>query len=183
MRDGKPLQYKFDRNGCTFDVKLYYNKRFRDDNEDFRSYSIALRPDFTLVINSTGHQFIVNFDSKYKLKFRKSDDELDDDLIDSTCWEYDIYKMHTYRDALMKSLGSYVLYPGSSSHSEEWNYYVKPFDSSWDNREEQLLPSVGAIAVKPGDIGDVQLRSALELILDKIGTICSSGEIVIDPRL
>ncbi|MBQ0051244.1 MAG: hypothetical protein KBT11_04165, partial [Treponema sp.] len=51
----------------------------------------------------------------------------------------DLLKMHTYNDAIRKTIGSYVLYPGTSNKENEFKVY------------DELLPGVGAFAIRPGD--------------------------------
>ncbi len=162
----KPVHFTIIRGSGTFEIDYYYNRNFDQGNKDFRSYSIRLRPDFTLVIVKDGLKSIINFDSKYKAKIKNPyETTLEDSEIDIDCWEYDIYKMHTYRDALLRSLGSYVLYPGSGG----WKNYVKPSNEDfWDDRDNKVLPSVGAIPLIPGKDDDT-LEYALGIILDRIG--------------
>lgn len=170
IRNGKPIVFLIEPNGFEFKVQLYYNREFDQESDKFKSYSVKLRPDFTLIIDYEGRSYIINFDSKYKLKLKKPNDmELDDSKIDSGCWEYDIYKMHTYRDALIKSLGSYVLYPGKNDDSDIWEKYIKPIkpDES-DANQKRILPSVGAISLTPGSQNEKQLKNAIEMILDSI---------------
>lgn len=50
----------------------------------------------------------------------------------------DLYKMHTYNDAIRRTVGSYVLYPGDAENGEIFNKY------------HELLPGLGAFAVPPG---------------------------------
>ena len=148
-------------------VTLYYNKEFSRDDKQFESYSLRLRPDFTLVIGIDGSErrFIVNFDAKYKVKRVSSNRIISDDEISTDCWEYDIYKMHTYRDALMHSYGSYVMYPGDSDER-----YVKPVLSKGN-----VLPSVGAVPLIPGSVDDGNLEVLLRAIIADILTF-STGE-------
>ncbi len=171
----KPVHFTIERRSGTFEIDYHYNKNFDQSNKDFRSYSIRLRPDFTLIIVKDGLKSIINFDSKYKTKIKNPYETIiEDSEIDIDCWEYDIYKMHTYRDALLRSLGSYVLYPGSGG----WKNYVKPpNDEFWDDRDSKILPSVGAIPLIPGKDNDT-LKHALEIILDRIGA--EEGSFVID---
>lgn len=160
-------------------VDLYYNESFSDSSSDFRSYSVRLKPDFTLRVRSSSapdRTFIVNFDAKYKAKSLVEDNldvEADDVGMDS--WEYDICKMHTYRDALIHSCGSYVLFPG-----DRYSIFRKPWDQrSWDFRDRSFIPSVGAIPLVPGDGRDRQLHEAMVQILGRIAEI-SEGSIDVD---
>ena len=52
----------------------------------------------------------------------------------------DLYKMHTYKDAILKTEGAYVLYPGDDK---------KIFRVT----EEKPIPSVGAFPLTPGKNG------------------------------
>ncbi|MBR3475875.1 MAG: DUF2357 domain-containing protein [Candidatus Methanomethylophilaceae archaeon] len=171
----RPIHFEILRRYGTIEVDYYYNRNFDQENKDFRSYSIRLRPDFTLVVTKNGMKSIINFDSKYKAKIKApSETTTNDSEIDVDCWEYDIYKMHTYRDALLRSLGSYVLYPGTGG----WNNYVKPLDEElWDDRDGKILPSVGAIPLVPGK-ESCELEHALSKILDRIGS--EEGSFIIE---
>jgi len=89
--------------------RLYYNKLLRDE-----SYSVPLRPDFSL-FDRNG--LVGVFDAKFKLdvvnvdKFAEEDKEIVyKPNIQTWAKLEDIYKMHTYRDAL-KAKFAVVLYP------------------------------------------------------------------------
>ena len=154
------------------EVTLHYNKTFNQNVKGFRSYSIEFRPDFTLVIrtdSAPGNRFIINFDAKYKAK---PDDGFDPDQdvhdMDPDCWELDIYKMHTYRDALLHSFGSYILYPGRRGVM-----YPKPLrDEDWNRRDSFIIPSVGAVPLIPGETRDDDLDEVLRSVLFEIVGIC-----------
>ena len=155
-RGGKGVEFLIPEPSLT--VTLYYNKEFSRDDKQFESYSLRLRPDYSLVIEVEGDngKFIVNFDAKYKVKRNSANKVISDDEMSTDCWEYDIYKMHTYRDALLHSYGSYVMYPGDSEEK-----YVKPLPS-----RGEILPSVGAVPLVPGSAED----GSLELLLRSIFT-------------
>lgn len=93
--------------------KLYFNKKFGK-----LSYSIPLRPDYSLF---AGDKLIGVFDAKFKLEvvelenFERTEKELEEEFSYET-WARieDIYKMHTYRDALQCDFAA-ALYPGSKS--------------------------------------------------------------------
>lgn len=147
-------------NDNVCEVSLYYNYEYGTGSEDIRSYSIPLRPDFSLRIKllgeNTQNEHLVCFDAKYKVKISNDGKVVDDEDITSECWEYDIYKMHTYRDALLRSHGSYVLYPG-----ERRAWYAK-------TSEEDVIPSVGAIPLIPGSNSSSTLSSDIFRILTKL---------------
>ena len=50
----------------------------------------------------------------------------------------DIYKMHTYKDAILTTEGAYVLYPGSR-------------DGIFKVDDNEPIPSVGAFPLNPGE--------------------------------
>ncbi len=53
----------------------------------------------------------------------------------------DLYKMHTYNDAIRRTAGSYVLYPGRDAETLRKDF----------PRYEEVIPGVGAFRVRPGD--------------------------------
>lgn len=109
-------------------IVLHYQKSYTGNNIIFegRSYSHSLDPDISLELFSSDKLVaIIHFDAKYRL------DNLD------RFKNEDIDKMHTYKDAILASIGAFVLYPGKATESfiqEEKNMI----------NEAQLFPSVGA---------------------------------------
>ena len=95
-------------------IKLFYNKTFneakrkKEEDDDFiithgkKSYSVELEPDYTLEITIENTKYYLHFDAKYKLN-----------LFDESFKNQDIVKMHSYKDGINKSYGSFVLYPGN----------------------------------------------------------------------
>lgn len=130
------------------------------------SYSRPFRPDYTLEIYPSdyvkpeeavreGAVSYIHFDAKYRITDLRSfigpdenemteeqiKEEVENDKQDSVTNTYkrgDLLKMHTYNDAIRRTVGSYVLYPGD-------------FDSKTKNYRlfEEVLPGVGAFAIKP----------------------------------
>ena len=99
--------------------RLYYNKRLTSRKW---SYSVTLRPDYSLF---KGNKLVGVFDAKFKLDIVDEKEEVENfDVEDEeversgsyTTWAKleDIYKMHTYRDALGCRF-AVVVYPGSIS--------------------------------------------------------------------
>ncbi|MEL7672023.1 DUF2357 domain-containing protein [Methanobacterium sp.] len=115
-------------------VKLAYNLSFSRKN-NLKSYSLGLKPDYTLIIDINGEKKLLHFDAKYKSKGITENDELYRKKIYK---EEDVHKMHTYKDAILNSLGSYVIYPGNG------NSVIFPQGSS-------EIPSVGAFPLTPGN--------------------------------
>ncbi|CAD5244908.1 DUF2357 domain-containing protein [Thermococcus camini] len=105
--------------------RLYYNKRLTPRRW---SYSVTLRPDFSLFSGKPsrkGTRLIGVFDAKFKLDVVderaeiENFDELDETIEKSRKYETwakleDVYKMHTYRDALGCRF-AVVVYPGRKS--------------------------------------------------------------------
>ena len=67
--------------------------------------------------------------------------------------------MHTYNDAIRKTVGSYVLYPGNNNNSVQ-----NEVSSSYD----EILPGVGAFAIRPGneDAGHNEIKKFIKKIID-----------------
>ena len=130
------------------------------------SYSRPFRPDYTLEVYPSdylkpedavreGAVSYIHFDAKYRITDLRSfigpdenemteeqiKEEVENDKQDSVTNTYkrgDLLKMHTYNDAIRRTVGSYVLYPGD-------------FDSKTKNYRlfEEVLPGVGVFAIKP----------------------------------
>lgn len=145
-------------------VELHYNRSFSRSNAQWRSYSVALRPDIVLKVGDTLHLF----DAKFRIeKWTTADFEPDaaaeDALEDddragraSPIWwkNADIHKMHAYRDALGTD-GAHVatvraLYPGT----ETVFYPSEPAGGE----------GVGAVPLAPGGSGEA-LSGVLEDVL------------------
>ena len=106
-------------------IDLMYNKTFKKDS-DYYSYSVKLRPDYTLKINFSEKTFLIHFDAKYKLDIKSEDYK-----------NQDVVKMHSYKDAIEGTIAAYVLYPGR----EKEIFYER----------EGALESVGAFPLNPRD--------------------------------
>ncbi len=130
----------------------------------------------------------IHFDSKYKVQqfeiktevesdVINSDDELtyssNDEKIDSLEKEKiderrgiyknaDLLKMHAYKDAIRRTGGAYVLYPGTEQH--------KPFLGF-----HELIPGLGAFAIRPkeGENGTAELGSFIDKIIDHFNNMAS----------
>ena len=136
----------------NIEIELYYNLRFTDKSK-YRSYSLAFKPDYTLLIKIANVTNYIHFDAKYRSELEivdfyekiKNDKQLDEKIDERDSLEEkehvfkdaDIYKMHTYKDSILKTEGSYVLYPGTKS---------KQFFET-----DTIIPSVGAFSLTPGN--------------------------------
>ena len=58
-------KFKLNIQDNEIDVKLFYNLRF-SDNSEYRSYSLAFKPDYTLLVTIGEHNHYIHFDAKYR---------------------------------------------------------------------------------------------------------------------
>jgi predicted component of viral defense system (DUF524 family) len=144
--------------------ELVYNRTWEGGKE---SYSVSLRPDFSLMKDG---KLEVVFDAKFRFDFKIKEgserevleiedlEEAEEEAISGGNFERivkleDIYKMHTYRDAL-QCRAAIVVYPGDSGCC----YYVSGEKKiySLSEVEENLkeviekLEGVGFIGLEPG---------------------------------
>jgi hypothetical protein len=164
-------------------IEFSYNKTFSGDKAypDGGSWTRNLRPDYTLSVWPFGieqsqaerEELIVHihFDAKYKIENLQTifgkDENLDDEKEEQKKGTYkraDILKMHTYRDAIRRTAGAYVLYPGSLS----------------DNKLgfHELLPGLGAFAIRPSksNNGTEELKIFLNEIINHFMNRASQRE-------
>ena len=148
----------------TFSKTEFHTTRYEG------SYSRPFRPDYTIAIYpniytkgryngeeeaiKNGSVSYIHFDAKYRITdlttlIGKSVDSLDeeeviDEKIGSVVNTYkrgDLLKMHTYNDAIRRTIGSYVLYPGTEYSSKKNCTSFRLYD--------EILPGVGAFAIRP----------------------------------
>ena len=133
-------------------VSLSYNRTFNRYSKEFKSYSIALRPDYTLIFDIDDESYVVHFDAKYKIDFNES------------FKKEDINKMHTYKDAIDNTIGAYVLFPGNDNKEVIFS------------EKNSNIKSVGAFPLNPGE--DRENKNSIKnFILELIEKLLSSDEI------
>ena len=154
-------------------IDYYYNQLFKR-NSNYKSYSLSFKPDYTLLIKTDNEKYFIHFDAKYKSELEikdfyekiKLEDNNNEKLIDERDAEEeifhkfkdgDIYKMHTYKDAILNTEGAYVLYPG-----EREGLFM-------ENRK-YVIPSVGAFPLTPGNDQNehIQLKLFIKNILNQL---------------
>jgi len=102
------------------EYELLYNKKFMRSRKG--SYSVPLKPDFTL---SKNDEILVVFDSKFRFGIKDQElesypaEDYEEDAIEKFEVERiarisDIFKMHTYKDALGAKCAA-ILYPGNQN--------------------------------------------------------------------
>ena len=117
------------------------------------AYSTPLRPD--VIVEIDGHRHA--FDAKYRLdRFETSEDNSDDGM--ATYKRADLYKMHTYRDAIARLQTAFVVYPGS-----EFVFFDRSGAKCATPMELERPDGVGAIPLRPIDVNPAtSLRGVVE---------------------
>ena len=155
-------------------IKFAYNRSFRGDityNESISgSWTNTMRPDYTISlwpaelgeVDAEKEEQIVHihFDAKYKVEQFTIDTSTDEGHLNEIKSEEragkyknaDILKMHAYKDAIRRTGGAYILYPGTEQ-LEKRGFH-------------EIIPGLGAFALNPND--NAKNLPALEGFLDKI---------------
>ena len=164
-----PLKGIYQGKNRKLHVEFSYNRTFRGRQEypSGGSWSVDMRPDYTLTIWPEGisqqqaekEELIVHihFDAKYRIDnlqtvfgeikgSERSEDTIEEELntekaeiIKGNVKRVDLLKMHAYKDAIRRTAGAYVLYPGSEKDSRRGFH--------------EIIPGLGAFAIKPSGTG------------------------------
>ncbi len=141
-------------------IKFSYNRSFKGGNKfsvnkGAGSWTTTLRPDYTIsfwtaeLIEADAERceeiVHIHFDAKYKVSqfevnVSTDNEELDQEEQNERKGIYknpDLLKMHAYKDAIRRTGGAYVLYPGTE---------IKEYSGF-----HELIPGLGAFAVNPSD--------------------------------
>ena len=127
-----------------------------------------MRPDFTISMwpmymteeeSEKANEIVhVHFDAKYRIEaidqFFGGTVDLDQERVDQERGTYrrqDLLKMHAYRDAIRRTDGAYILYPGDVNR--EWRMFT------------ELLPGLGAISLRPSASAEKSTEEFLEQFL------------------
>ena len=140
LSDEHGLKWKSDARFGKWST-LVYNRGYGYPN----SYSVALRPDYTWLRNNRAE---VVFDAKFRLERLDVTGE-DDGSLESTAKRADLYKMHTYRDAL-KARAAIAVFPGDET--KKVFYAVNGVQrTDWSLRDLLLgdWAGIGALPRKP----------------------------------
>ena len=123
-------------------IQFTYNKTFSSSKEisSEGSWTLQMAPDYTLSIwpkalskkSAEKEEQIVHihFDAKYKVKNKKDNSKFKRD---------DIIKMHAYKDAIKRTAGAYILYPGLDNEPTTFKGF------------HEVLPGLGAFAIRPSE--------------------------------
>lgn len=175
LKQGKftPLKGVFNSGNRKFQVKFNYNRSFQGKNDYPKSgsWTTTLRPDYTLSVWPFGisetqaelEEVIVHihFDAKYKMEniFEITDQEdgLEEEKTANRKGVYknaDLLKMHAYKDAIRRTGGAYVLYPGTVSIERKGFH--------------EIIPGLGAFPVRPSkqDDGTKELEIFIKQVIN-----------------
>lgn len=121
-------------------IKFTYNKTFGTNNDLTQegSWTLQMKPDYTLSIwpkeideklaERTEQIVHIHFDAKYKVKNKEDNSKFK---------EVDVHKMHAYKDAIRRTAGAYILYPGIDDKPTRFEGF------------HEILPGLGAFAIRP----------------------------------
>lgn len=168
-----PFVGTFEGQSRRLNARFAYNRRFdvTQDREASGSWTRRLHPDYTLTFwpedlseaDAERQELLVHvhFDAKYRVEDIESlfgaegaDDA--DDEVEGNYKRQDLLKMHAYRDAIKRSQGAYVLYPGRANASVK----LKGF--------HEILPGLGAFGIAPDENGTAKGLESLEKFLDEV---------------
>lgn len=177
IKQGKftALRGVYDSGSRKLNIRFNYNRSFsgKKTYPDSGSWTTTLRPDYTLSFWPFGiseteaekQELIVHvhFDAKYKISnlteflehnFENNPDEEKTENRKGIYKNADLLKMHAYKDAIRRTGGAYVLYPGDKSINQKGFH--------------EIIPGLGAFPVRPSkrDSGIGELKAFVLEILE-----------------
>jgi hypothetical protein len=183
MRSGRAskLSWSVRRGGRPLRVEVFFNRTFAGRDDRRGSWSQAMRPDCSVRIRPEGStpsrvptqelEVWLHFDAKYRvdnllaqLTSAPDPDELSAVATTSGgAKRDDLLKMHAYRDAISRTAGAYVLYPGSEIKDIRRHPGFK-----------EVLPGLGAFPLRPSSEGLPSSSEALDHFLSDVLTHVAS---------
>lgn len=182
LKSGKELMIKGETDFVSrnLSIRFSYNRTFKGGNDyvsgNAGSITTTLRPDYTLSIwpssftetEAEKEDVIthIHFDAKYKIQniqeqYTETADEevlnrMDERERKGTFKNVDLLKMHAYKDAIRRTGGAYILYPGSVE---------KRFDGF-----HEVLPGLGAFTINPSkyDTGINGLSAFIDRVIQHL---------------
>lgn len=161
------------RGGRRVELELWFNRTFAAANSDHDaavanrhdgSWTVSMKPDCSIKISPEGGlPTWVHFDAKYRIDgvVQLLDADPDADRSASSKTD-DLRKMHAYRDAIRRTAGAYVVYPGD----EPLSY----------GQFHEILPGLGAFPLRPesggqaSESGEAAVRGFLEDVIDHVAS-------------
>lgn len=176
LKSGRYIPFKgiYDSGNRKLNIEFSFNRTF-SGNKDYPSggsWTKNMRPDYTLSIwpaemkasEAERQELIVHihFDAKYKIAGlydiiggeHEDPDKEKEEQKQGNYKRADLLKMHAYRDAIRRTGGAYVLYPGS-----------EPLQKSGFH---ELIPGLGAFPIKPSrtNNGIAELKAFIYEIIE-----------------
>ncbi len=183
LKSGKylPIKGRYDSGPRPLNIQFSYNRTFsyNEQHVEKGSWSRNMRPDYTLSLwpadftekEAEAQELMVHvhFDAKYRIDniagiFGRDEEDLVEEKAQQRegCYKRaDLLKMHAYRDAIRRTQGAYVLYPGTES--KQWSGY------------HEILPGLGAFPLRPGN-GDGDLEEFILKVVNHLSDRASALE-------
>ncbi len=158
-------------------VEFSYNRTFSGHRQHPQAGSWTQRmvPDYTLSLwpadinknTAEGQELIthIHFDAKYRVEniqeiLGENGDQSDtnsDENGENNYQPTDLLKMHAYKDAIRRTAGAYVIYPGAGGRDIRQGFH-------------EIIPGLGAFAIRPSrtNNGAANLRDFLEQVADHL---------------
>ncbi|MDC3335791.1 DUF2357 domain-containing protein [Opitutales bacterium] len=164
-----PFRGLYSGKSRVLNARFSFNRRFpkSEERQLGGSWTSPLHPDYTISFwpldfseeQAEKSEVIVHlhFDAKYRVNnvgklFALEENSHKDD--EGNYKKQDLLKMHAYKDAIKRSHGAYILYPGDSK---------KRFQGF-----HEILPGLGAFGVTPDMSGKAKGFDSLEKFLDEV---------------
>ncbi len=162
-----------------------YTKSFRPD------YTVSIWPSSLTEAEAEAQEAIVHihFDAKYKVEplenwkkqgeanseeERNAKDQLDQfEILEEkkaerrgTYKNVDLYKMHAYKDAIRRTGGAYILYPGNTNDIHRFQGY------------HEVIPGVGAFSLRPTNqaTGAENIGKFMDQVISNLEDVLSQRE-------
>lgn len=165
------------RLGRKLSIEFWFNRVFPAKGRE-GSWTRAMQPDFSLRITPVGPNTDyattwIHFDAKYRVEtitelFGKQEGEQQlvfgdaEEPRTGRALRADLLKMHAYRDAIRRSSGAYVIYPGT--------------DEELAQEYHEILPGLGAFALRPTKDGNADgMNSLTQFIADVLTHVASQA--------
>ncbi|HEV3109115.1 MAG TPA: nuclease domain-containing protein [Candidatus Binataceae bacterium] len=164
------------RLGQRLKIELFFNKSFsRNGSQVDGAWTRLMRPDYTICVSAepqtrgfSTEQVWLHFDAKYSVDSpleilgpdvppKEEGAFLDAERASEKRGQYrrvDLLKMHAYRDAIRRSTGAYVLFPG-----DELKGFAEFFE---------ILPGIGVFPLRPTEVDIAEGAPALENFLSQV---------------
>jgi uncharacterized protein len=172
------VRWEPDAAGRRLEVEVFFNRTFASSpsRATDSSWSRAMRPDCSvrvrpktqsLDVEAGSMDLWLHFDAKYRVERAREQFDSQTEEAHSAAGEAeaterlsgsrreDLLKMHAYRDAIRRSAGAYVLFPGNQSASP-FREFTEP------------LPGLGAFVLRPSDEDDAHGSDVLQEFLGEV---------------